>query len=61
MVKVWVVSWCNEGEEPTVTVFSNREAAYALFENQAGVHAHLCLDLCEVYSKFMVDGRAFGE
>ena len=54
MKEVWVVSWSDDGEEPTVTVFNNKDAGYALFKNELGLHDHLCIDCCEVYSEFLV-------
>ena len=61
MDKVWVVSWCDDGQVPTVTVFNNKKAADALLMNNIDKYDHICIDQCEVYSKFKIDGKVYGQ
>lgn len=55
-MKLWVVSYCDEGDmEPTVTVFDNFNAAAncKYFFVDVG-HQRVSLDECELYSSFQV-------
>jgi hypothetical protein len=52
--KCWVVSWCNEGEVPTVTVFNNKAAADMCLMYNIEKYDHIAMDECPVYGKYLV-------
>ena len=55
--KCWVVSWCDEGEVPTVTVFNNKTAADRCLMYNIDKYDHICLDECPIYGNYIVQGE----
>lgn len=58
MNTVWIVTYIDNGDEPVVTPFDNKKAAYKCYEYMLGEHDYVGLDACSVFSSFTVnDGR----
>ena len=56
---IWVVAYYdNEDTEPTVTAFSNEDAATKCFETFTKTHTHLCIDKVPVYSSFVCSNES---
>ena len=51
---VWVVTYCDSGEEPVVTVFDNYLAANSCYKFLKNYHDIVCIDECYVASNFTV-------
>ena len=51
---IFVVAYWNAGDEPTVTVFNNREAAKACFNYFNDIYANCCLDETYLYNTFNI-------
>lgn len=51
---IFVVTYWNTGEEPTVTAFDNQEAAKACFNYFNDIDVNCCLDETHLYSTFNV-------
>ena len=58
LAHVWTVAWMDSDyNEPTITVFSNWEAAskyYHWCKNKG--YNHLCMDECPVYNQIIISG-----
>lgn len=52
--KVFVVTYVDSGENPTVTVFDNKEAAEKCAEFFKKEHETVCLDEAQIYKKFII-------
>lgn len=52
--KAWVVVWYNEGEEPTITVFGNKDAADKCVMYNIALYDHVFYEECPVYGKYLV-------
>ena len=52
--KVWVVTYCNNGDEPVVTVFDNEGAAKYMYSVFIGAYDKVCIDQVAVYHAFKV-------
>ena len=54
---VWIVTYWDDDEEPTVTVFDNEEAArscYEYFKSHVNQHKGCCIDKEDICCKFKV-------
>lgn len=54
---VWVVTYCDSGTEPVVTVFDNYLAANSCYKFFKDCHSTVCIDECYIASNFAVGGR----
>lgn len=52
--KIWVVTYWDKGEEPTVTVFDNRKAAKHCYKAFKGSHDGCCIDETMLYHSFTI-------
>ena len=51
---VWVVTHCDSGAEPVVTVFDNYLAANSCYKFFKNYHDTVCIDECYIVSNFTV-------
>lgn len=51
---VYIVTYWDGEEEPTVTPFSNREAAEKCYEYFNKIHKCCCIDECQIFSTFSI-------
>ena len=52
--KCFVIMRYNNGEEPTITVFSNKTAAQICLMYSIDLFDHVFVEECPVYGKFLV-------
>lgn len=61
---LWVVTYVDEVaatfEDPVVTVFDNKVAAYACYSAFLGIHDRVCIDHVPVYGRFTSEGKSYG-
>ena len=50
--EVWIVTYWDKGEEPTVTPFFNEEAANKAYNYFKSEHEGCCIDKCKIYNSF---------
>ena len=51
--KCWLVYWYNDGGEPTVTVFNNKEAADKCAMYFFALYDHVAIYQCPIYGRFI--------
>ena len=58
---VYVVTYWDKGEEPTVTVFNNEFSAHQYYDYIKDKHFGSCIDDCPVYHLFNVSKDDFNK
>jgi hypothetical protein len=51
---IYIVTYWDNGQEPIITVFNDKEAADNCYDYFKDKHDHICIDKSQVYSTFKV-------
>lgn len=50
--KIYIVTYWDKDEEPVVSPFNNKDAAYKCYNYFKEIHDGCCIDKCNVFSSF---------
>ena len=54
---IWIVTYWDKDEEPTVTAFDNYDSAHDCYLTFKEIHDGACLDETPIYHQFITNGN----